>query len=750
MILVILLSLLNLVCFAAATTAHVHDLRIQQLVRNMTLSEKISMLMGNPKLAEKAGYVGWTSGVPRLGVPPLRMNDGPQGFRAPKRAPGTSTQWPSGLTMAHTWNRSTMHVWGQALGLEFHNKGANVFFGPGLNIQRIANGGRSFEYLSGEDPFLGNQLVQPVVIGVQSQKVIANAKHFIGNDQEGLLTSNSTSRFGRGDRHSTSSNIDERTLREIYFPPFEGAADAGVGSFMCADSLINGIYACQNPATQNIMLKHDAGFHGFICSDYDGTRSTIDAAYGGLDIEMPGSPVRPGYFGTMLKDAILIHHTVNESIVNDKVTRILWSMAATGVLDDTPVGNATTDVTSKEHVAMARSFAASACILLKNMNNALPLVDLNLDPSIFPKLYVSVVGIAGDAPGAIYGGGGSGAVVPKSAVSVLEALRAESSSSGSVIAREVKYTNGSTIDLDNVVAGSDVVVIVLAQTSSEGKDRLTLDLPQSDLVSEVSKIIKNSQKQCRIVVVTISPGPYLTNKWSSHADAIIDMGFPGEQEGNALVDILLGRINPAGKLPHTMPNVWNEVNMTERQYPGIPPSNLTKERHCGFVPPSNPPNAKFVPCLPTEAYYDEKMLIGYRWYEHYGVVPSFAFGHGLSYTTFSFSGMSIVGAGEGGEGGCNVTVMVTNTGNVEGSEVAQLYVTYPEDSDESTYKQLRGFAGVQLAPGASSSVTFVVTKRWISAWMEEKEEWEVVRGMFTMSVGSASDDIRQEKMFLVN
>ena len=703
----------------AVTQQDQHAARVEALVGNMTLDEKISMLQGNTDLH---GYVGRTVGVPRLGIPDLRMNDGPEGFRnADRKYAGTTTQWPSGLTAAHSFNRSLMHTYGIAIGEEFYGKGANVYFGPGLNVQRISNGGRSFEYLSGEDPFLGYELVQPIITGVQSQKVIANAKHFIDNSQEGSIPENSTEKFGRGDRHSTSASIDKTTQMEMYFPPFEGAVRAGVASFMCSNNLINGEYSCQHNATQNQLLKERYGFRGFICSDYDGTRSTIDAALGGLDIAMPGPPVRPDYFGGMLKKEV--GRNVPESVVDDKVRRILWAMSSTGVLDDTNPNTPDKDVTSPEHVALARELAAASCILIKNEDSTLPLVK---------KSKIAVVGLAADGKGAIYGGSGSGKVTPKQPVSILDALRAEEKG-------DIPYTNGTNLSaISETVKGCDVVIIVLAQISTEGRDRATIGLPQSELVRAVY-----ATTPARIIVVTISPGPFLTD-FAPYAHAIVDMGFPGEQEGLGLVDVLMGRYNPSGKLPHTLPHRLNDVEMTSSQYPGIPPTNRTKNgsaplRTCGFVPPMNPPDSKWVPCSPTTAEYTEKLLVGYRWYEHHKVKPAYAFGHGLSYTSFSYENLLVKATGGGGDVIASVSITVGNTGKCFGREVVQLYLKYPD----STYKQLRGFEVAALEQGESASFEFALTRRWLSAWNGKKDGFELVHGKFDVYIGSSSSDIRE-------
>jgi hypothetical protein len=338
---------------AAAPTTHSDPwARAEALVAKMTLDEKMQLIQGNKRAVDpegpNGGYVGIIPGIERLGIPPLRMNDGPEGFRV-NALPGTSTQWPSGLAVAHSWDPELFGLWGKAMGKEFHDKGANVQFGPGVNIARLSNAGRSFEYLSGEDPYLGYELVQPVIRGIQSQGVIANVKHYLDNNQEGLISGNE--QFGAGDRHSTSEIVDERTQMELYWPPFEGAVKAGVLSVMCVHNGFSGLWlgvrtdagrwlqVRQQPGERRVRVReqphreHDpqvvsataapslggcssngrrasggagrgesgrystadagrpggawcrwGGFKGWVCSDYDGTRSTVDAALGGLDI----------------------------------------------------------------------------------------------------------------------------------------------------------------------------------------------------------------------------------------------------------------------------------------------------------------------------------------------------------------------------------------------------------------------------------------------------------------------------------
>jgi beta-glucosidase len=710
--------------------------RATHLVGNMTLAEKVRLLSGaGPDETVASGYVGLVRGVPRLGIPDLRMQDGPEGFRA-MDSPGTTTQWPSGLTVARAWSRSLMAEWGAAMGSEFAEKGANVAFGPGVNVARIANGGRSFEYVSGEDPFLGHQLVQPLVRGVQANGIIANVKHFIDNNQEGVPIPHEGGaaeapphrpKFGPGDRHSTSAEIDNRTQMELYYPPFEGAVEAGVLSVMCANNLINGEYACQSAPALRTTLKGVAGFKGWVCSDYDGTRSTVDAALGGLDIAMPGpgnwwSTFHPDYFGRMLLDSVS-RGQVPLREIDDKATRIVYSMAVSGLLDRPKTGSIDANVTSPAHKDLARSLASSSATLLKNTGAMLPLDREN------KKLRIGVIGGAADDAGAIFGGSGSGKVVPSFAVSILHALREFTSANG---LPDVGFADGH--DLQAAVAlakASDVAIIVVAQTSTEGHDRPTLVLNQTELVPLIGAA------QPRTLVGVISPGPFLTN-WSASAAAILDLGLPGEQEGHAFVDVVFGDVVPSGKLPHSLPNRPNEVGMSPRQYPGVGPSNESGMQPCSFTPLNA---SVWAPCQPTRAYYSEGLQTGYRWYDAHKVAPAFPFGHGLSYTTFEYSGIEV--------GRRTVSLTVRNTGDVFAYEVVQLYLKYPPAA-EQPFRQLRGFERIGLRPGHNVSVSFALTDRWLSSWSTEAHSWVLARGDFGVEVGASSADIRLKSTLRVD
>lgn len=573
---------------------------------------------------------------------------------------------------------------------------------------------------------------------------------------------------------------------------------------------VNGIYVCENNQTGNGLLKGYGGFRGWMCSDYDGTRSTIDAANHGLDIAMPGPPSRPDFFGKPLLAAVK-SGLVSESVITDKAVRAVYSLAAVGALDNPNNGSSDADVTSPEHRALARTLAAASTTLLRNENGALP---LSLSALAGKKGSVALVGLAGrDAP--MYGGGGSGHVVPIAPVSIYDALasvldanhppsnpvtctndpnvdyfcgarksvkvtsngttagccaacRATGDtwvaftalsgsnqcwchpdlsgctktaktgftsgkcSGGATESYTVAYDNGNNLETAAAVAkAADVAIVVLAQTSSEGKDRTNMTLPQSEVVSAVAAVQPNT------IVITVSPGPFLT-PWRNNVAAFLDMGFPGEQEGNAAVDVLFGTVNPRGKMPHTMPITANDQGFTEYQYPGTPPENPAIA--CSFTPQPMQPNGlnqqngTGAPhCDPYAAHYNETLFVGYRWYDQFKVTPAYPFGHGLSYTTFSYSDLSVTQT--------EAKFTVTNTGSVNGTEVAQLYLTFPVEADEPP-QQLKGFSAVELAAGASTTVTLPLTPRSFSVWSVASHAWTVVKGNFGVSVGSSSRDIR--------
>ena len=761
--------------------------RAEAMLARMTDQEKIHMLHGSLRenYHGEDNYVGYVAQIDRLGIPALRLNDGPQGFRDEEH-PGSTTAWPAGLTVASTWDSKLAYLWGEAMGQEFLGKGANVFLGPGMNVARVPVNGRNFEYMSGGDPYLGYKMVQDVVSGVQDQGIVANAKHWVNNNQE-------------TNRMTEDSMVDERSRHEIYYTPFEGAIEANVGSFMCSYNKINSLWSCENPQTLKEDLKGTLGFDGWVMSDWGATHSTSINA--GLDQEMPGSV----FFGKALARA-LDNGEVEMSKVDESVLRILEPLYALGVMDrsqDREDQNIKNDVTSPEHTALAGDLSAASHVLLKNDDSTLPLTKGK-------PLKVAVVGHMARQP--IIGGGGSGQVFPKDVVSPYEGIAAALDiptnsmtitckethknfgyQQPSCIAGMVVHTAQECQDLcasyDNcyywsfessrcvftpttagkkplpggvsghcervapaaewtcseknkdaclavsdgegenfqeavkLVQEADITVIVVGTSSGEGHDRedLSFGRPQSScqLPPEESQdelIVRLAEEakahNTKVVVAMAAPGAILT-PWRDQVDAIFHGMMPGQSYGTALASLLFGETNPSGRLPMTLPNEENEVGFTQAEYPGV---NMT-------------------------AVYSEALQVDYRWYHTQGVTPAYAFGHGMSYTSFDYSNLKVEASSEGGLA-ITVSLKVSNTGAVAGREVPQLYITFPEAAEEPP-KQLKGFTRTSiLAAGESTTVEYKLRPRDVSIWNTDLHDWQVINGEYTLSVGASSADIR--------
>ena len=653
-----------------ASTASAEALRLYE---RMTLDEKIALLHGAP-----GPYVGNVPANTRLKIPAINLNDGPQGFRS--SVPGTSTAWPCALSMAATWDETLVFQWGQAMADEFLAKGSNVFLGPGVNVIRIPNNGRNFEYLSGEDPLLGSRLVAAEIKGLQGRGVIANVKHFIHNNQE-------------TNRRTVDQVVDERTRWELYMPPFTAAIEAGVLSIMCSYNKVNGEYACENTELLVRELKQlNSKFHGFVVSDWGATHSTELAANAGLDMEMPGDK----FFGNKLKEAVLSNRVSMENL-NDKVHRVLFALIASGSMTRPSHGSEDLNVTSDTHNQLARQLAANGIVLLKNDDNRLP---LRRDQKIH---------VVGDI---IPCGQGSGYVDPPYEVSGFEGIKRH-------VKEESLVTRSTMVHLDyDSITDADVVVIFTSTTSGEGSDRPNLSFPSEEL-EVIDKII--SVAIDKVIIVGTTPGAVMV-PFADRVPALLLAFMPGQEGGNAVADILFGDVNPSGKLPLTLPNVENETNMTPEQYPGI---NLT-------------------------AIYSEKLLTGYRWYDAHHVQPKYAFGFGLSYTQFQYSNLvlqeQISSESTAVSGEVNSTFLfvftIKNTGSLDGREVWQSYVSFPESAGEPP-KILKRFGKLLLPAGSSANVSFELSSdnKDLAIWDVDKSAWQTVLGPFTVWVGPSSDDL---------
>lgn len=632
--------------------------RAAELRDKMSLDEKLRLVHGVP-----GAFVGNVAAV--AGLPALTLQDGPAGVARF----GGVTAFPAPITVAASWDRDLVQRWGAAMAAEERGKGAMVQLGPMMNLVRSPAAGRNFESF-GEDPFLSAELAAADVTGMQSQKVVATAKHFIGNEQE--------TRRGDGD-----SQIDERTLHEIYYAPFEAAIRAGVGAVMCSYNRLGGTYACENSAALRD-LKSGLGFTGWVMSDWGATHSTIAAANAGLDMEMPDDT----YFGSALTNAVAAG-SVSQTRIDDMVGRILTALVRIGVLDDLdnlPTRTPDAVVTSAEHSALAKEAAAAGITLLKNRNNALP-----LDATVRS---IAVIGSAGgDAPA--FNGGGSAYVEPRKVISPLAALQAQAGT------MSISYSRGDDggdqAQAVAVAAAADAAIVFAAADSTEGEDRGSLSL-RAGADSLIAAVAAANQ---RTIVVLHVPGA-VAMPWLDKVNAVVVAFYPGEENGNAIAPILLGAANPSGKLPVSFPRTTTDLPSVSRD---------------AAIP------------------YREGLAIGYRALDVQGIDALFPFGHGLSYTSFTFADLAVRPGST--QGSIAVAFTVTNTGPRAGAEVAQLYLGFPAAAGEPPWV-LRGFSHITLAAGESRNATVELSSRELSCWDAKAHGRYVPSGTYRIAVGSSS------------
>ena len=699
--------------------------RARDLAAKLTLDETVSLLhghtlCGSTSLApcnHKGNYTGFVPGIERLGVPALTMNDGPQGFRDANH-PGTSTCWPSGMSIAATWDPSAARRWGVAMGTEFRQKGANVQLGPGLNVARIPQEGRNFEYLSGEEAALGVALGPPVVEGIQSNGIIATAKHYILNSQE---NDRGSPKFPPLFGAPVSEVASERTRWEVYMPPFEAAVRAGVGSVMCAYNRINGTAACGDDETLTTDLKQALNFSGWVMSDWFATHSAAAAAVGGLDQEMP----LPMHFSLPAFELAILEGRLSRAEMTAKAVRILTPMFAAGLFDRAPDGNLSANVTSMQHAALARSLAANSTVLLRNA----PVTATSDPASAAPVLpigaavrRIAVLGAAADATPVVHGRG-SGAVAPPYVVTPLAGIRARNTRQPTPAHIEYLVADGSAgvAAAATLAAAVDLAIVVVGDSSTEGADRATLALSgtQDALVAAVAAA------QPRTVAVVAAPGPVLL-PWAEQAAAVVVNWMAGQEAGHALADVLYGDVDPSGRLPHTLPNKDNETRLSVAQYPGV------KDAQGRLV-----------------STYTEGNLIGYKYYDAHGVAPHFGFGFGLSFTKFGYSGRnpivspSAVPLGSSAVplgSGADIAFAVSNLGERDGIDVPQCYVSYPPHAAQPP-KLLRAFARVDVRAGAAADVALRLTPRDLAVWDTTARTWQQVAGRFTVACGPSSREL---------
>ena len=661
--------------------------RVNMLLSHMSLADKIAEMYidTSATTGPYVGYEGYVPAQPALCIPPVVEQDGSQGVFGASGA----TQLPAEVSLASAWDPSLAYQYGMVNGQEHRAKGIAMVLGPGVNIQRDPRWGRNFEMFS-EDPFLTSALGAADVEGIQSQHVMADVKHFVTYNQE-------TNRETPND----DTIVGARALHEIYLPPFYSAIkQAHVASIMCAYPLLNGVYSCQNQGLLTGLLNDSWGFQGFVRSDGGANTSTVDSANAGLDQERGSYYWDNGQLAAAVSDG-----DVRSSTITQAARRILTQMFQFDLFNDPPTGNLSTPASTPADNSFARNVAQRGTVLLQDHGSVLPL-------STATTKSIAVIGPDGTtAPQTA--GAGSSHVNATSVITPLAGIAARAGAAAAV----TSYSGTDPTQAAAAAQQAQVAIVFASYPESEGKDLASISLPnnQDAMIKAVAAANPNT------VVVLNTGGPVLM-PWLKSVKAVLEAWYPGQDDGTAIASVLFGDIDPSGHLPETFPSSLSKIpTASATQFPGVG----------GRVD------------------YSEGLDVGYRWYDARHVTPLFPFGYGLSYTSFRFSHLRVTpssfinrASGPDAPNGqvtrlARVTATVTNTGQVRGSDVAQLYVGDPTSADEPP-RQLEGFRRITLSPHQSRTVSFAITGHELSYFNPRANGWTLPDGRFSLYVGDSS------------
>ena len=704
--------------------------RIEDALSRITVEEKVALIHAQSKFS--------SPGVARLGIPEFWMTDGPHGIRPEvlwdewNQAGWTNDScvaFPALTCLAATWNPKAALLYGQSIGEEARYRNKTVLLGPGVNIYRTPLNGRNFEYM-GEDPYLASQMVVPYVKGVQQNGVAACVKHYALNNQE-------------INRHTTNVIVDDRALYEIYLPAFKAAVQEGKAwAIMGSYNLYKNQHNCHNRYLLNDILKGEWGFDGVVVSDWGGVHNTEEAIYNGMDMEFGSwtNGLSKG-MGNAYDNYYLAHPYLKQikegkigtKELDDKVRRILRLAFRTTMNRNRPYGA----MLSEEHIAAARKIGEEGIVLLQNKKNILP-IDLNRTKKI------AVIGE--NALKMMTVGGGSSSLKVQYECSPLDGIKRRI---GDGI--EISYARGYVGDtggqFDGVSSGqnlkddrsarqlieeavriaqsADYVIFIGGLNKSghqdcEDTDRKGLELPykQDKVIGALAKVNKN------LIVVNIS-GNAVAMPWISEVPAVIQAWYLGTEAGNAIASVLVGDVNPSGKLPFTFQEKLEDVGAHQLgDYPG-------RQREDGIF----------------DEKYNESIFVGYRWTDKQKIRPLFPFGHGLSYTTFAYGKATVNKKVMKIDEQIAITVPITNTGKRIGSEIVQLYISDLKSSLPRPVKELKGFSKIQLAPGETQEVTFLIDKQALSFFNDSRHEWVAEPGKFEAQIAASATDIKSKVTF---
>lgn len=672
---------------AAAATLRGAEDSVEGILRRLTLEEKIRLCHGN--ITKDKVELFKAGGVPRLGIDQIKMLDGRQGIR-PLDGTTQTTSLPCTLSLSCTWDPEAAAAFSGLLARELLAMGQHVLLAPCMNLARSPLGGRNFENL-GEDPFLAGTIAAAYIQGAQRLGVAGCACILVANDYE-------------AHRHYTSSNLDDRTLREMHLLPFEmSITDGRTWVIMAANSLLNGTHVAANRRVMQEILKDELGFDGVMITDWRAAYDPVPSALAGLDMST-------GFCAYVFGDGRLLQAVksgkVPESLIDDKVRRILRLYQRTGVLD--PKSRAKGALETPEHRALARKLAAEGMVLLKNERAVLPLA---------AKGDVLVAGPAADQ---VPFGGGSGAVRPPFQITPLQGLR-------NALGDRVKTAPANAL-LDAARSAAAVVFFARDPKHGEGTDLKSLDLGdgQAQKIAEIAAVNPN------VVVVLLVGQPVSVEPWADKVPAILAAWYAGQSTGDAIADVLTGKVNPGGKLTCTFGKRLEDYACHAMD---LWPPRLILDKA--------PPRPGFLPSERKAIYayaadYKEGVFMGYRWFDEKNIEPRFPFGHGLSYTAFAYSGLKVEQAG----GALRIVCTVKNTGRREGAEVVQVYIAPPKSSVPRPPRELKGFAKVRLKPGESRQVRVALRPSALAYFNEKTGKWTAEPGEYGILVGASSRDIR--------
>jgi len=723
---------------------------IPAIIKAMTLEEKVKMVVGKgfsvpglnlgatDETPDKiAGISGHTSPISRLGIPSLNMADGPAGIHrfmmtAKDSADNLfSTAWPVGTLLASSWDTALVKRVGTAFGEEIKAYGIDFILGPGVNIHRNPLGGRNFEYYS-EDPLVSGKTAAAIINGIQSQGVGATIKHFAANNQE-------------TNRNSVNTMASERALREIYLKNFEIAIkNSQPWAVMTSYNLINGTYTSESHDLVTTLLKDEWGFKGFVMTDWFGGKDVVAQMKAGNNLLMPGTPAQVKAIVDAVKAGQL-----SESVLDENIAGILRVMIKTPTFKGDTYSN---HPDLKKHAQVSRDAAAQSMVLLRNNDNTLPV-----------KNSISMAVFGNHAYDLIAGGTGSGDVNKAYAVSLVQGLtnsgyRVDKDVQGNYVnylndyaAKHPKknllaeimnptpYAPEYTFD-KNVITqkakAADVAIVYLGRNAGEGNDRKVADdyeltSLENELIANVTEAFHAQHK--RVIAVLNIGGVIDVMSFRDKVDAILLAWQPGQEGGNAITDVLSGKVNPSGKLATTFPAAYGDV-ASAKNFPG---KEFPEKATTGMFGMKS---------IPAEVTYEEGIYIGYRYFNTFGIKPAYEFGYGLSYTTFTYSPVKLNASTFNGK--VNATVTVTNTGKVAGKEIVQLYLAAPANKLDKPSEELKGFAKTALlGPGKSETITFTLTPQDLASFDTNSSSWIAEAGNYSVKIGASSTNIKSTASF---